>query len=641
MITSRSRIALAFVMTFVAFVFGVLLFTKPAHAANPAAFNAGRIIDDPVFNNVNSMSVNDIQNFLNSKVPNCQAGYTCLKDYTEGGKTSAQIIYDWGRFFDINPQVILVTLQKENGLVTDTFPYSWQYRTAMGFACPDNGSCNPEYYGFTNQVFQGARHLRHFQQQNPSWYMPHRIGLNNIKWHPNAACGTSQVNIENGATSALYSYTPYRPNQVALNNLYGTGDGCSAYGNRNFWRDFTDWFGSTSATNYDYQFVNASATTTIPMEPEQPRNGHFITLRNTGAKTWYADGSVPTGERPVRLILRNYQESPFADINDPNWLATRSQIRMATPTVAPGETGIFIFNFKGPYQYYSGFANNFVPVVDGLTVMKDINMRFVTTSQLPSYSMVSAINPAPNIFSNDTTTASIIIKNTSTLAWYADGAVPPGKNPTRIATRSNVPSSFADRSNQNWMGSNTKIKMSPNVVNPGENATFSFSFHGPFSTKSEVFKFVPEIADYAQFADIGMQFSLSTQNYSSNYQFISATNPPSAMPPGAIANIQLILKNNGSVMWRNEDNRIWFGSTRLVLQDYLPSKFYNPTDANWLSNSQIKMTTPTVAPGQNGVFNFQWKAPTTPGTYTEKVRPVFDGYQWLPDIGMQFTVSVQ
>ncbi|MFZ1523014.1 MAG: hypothetical protein WAS94_03260, partial [Candidatus Saccharimonadales bacterium] len=41
--------------------------------------------------------------------------------------------------------------------------------------------------------------------------------------------------------------TPYRPNQAALNNLYGTGDGCSAYGNRNFWRFYTDWFGSTRA----------------------------------------------------------------------------------------------------------------------------------------------------------------------------------------------------------------------------------------------------------------------------------------------------------------------------------------------------------------------------------------------------------
>ena len=37
---------------------------------------------------------------------------------------------------------------------------------------------------------------------------------------------------------------PYRPNAAALANLYGTGDACSAYGNRNFWRYFNDWFGN-------------------------------------------------------------------------------------------------------------------------------------------------------------------------------------------------------------------------------------------------------------------------------------------------------------------------------------------------------------------------------------------------------------
>ena len=53
------------------------------------------------------------------------------------------------------------------------------------------------------------------------------------------------VYIQNQATAGLYNYTPYRPNQAALDAGYGTGDSCSAYGNRNFWLYFTDWFGST------------------------------------------------------------------------------------------------------------------------------------------------------------------------------------------------------------------------------------------------------------------------------------------------------------------------------------------------------------------------------------------------------------
>ena len=67
----------------------------------------------------------------------------------------------------------------------------------------------------------------------------------NILYHPNRACGSAPVRVENKATAALYYYTPYQPNRAALNAGYGSGDGCSSYGNRNFYQFFTDWFGST------------------------------------------------------------------------------------------------------------------------------------------------------------------------------------------------------------------------------------------------------------------------------------------------------------------------------------------------------------------------------------------------------------
>ena len=72
----------------------------------------------------------------------------------------------------------------------------------------------------------------------------YQLGWNNILYSPNAACGTKSVNIRNNATRVLYIYTPYTPNAAALANLYGLGDSCSAYGNRNFWDYYSDWFGS-------------------------------------------------------------------------------------------------------------------------------------------------------------------------------------------------------------------------------------------------------------------------------------------------------------------------------------------------------------------------------------------------------------
>ncbi len=253
------------------FVFVALALFIPARS-NAALFDPGRIIDDGIFTNKNAMSVGDIQNFLNSKVPVCDtwhpAGlyaqganppWICLKDYNEGGRSAAQIIWDAAQAYTINPQVLIVTLQKENGLVTDTWPYPWQYRTATGFACPDNGTCDPAYYGFTNQVNQAARHFRNFYDNNPNWWVPFRTGVNFIQWNPNSSCGGSNVNIVTRGTAALYSYTPYQPNAAALNNINGTGDACSAYGNRNFWRDFNNWFGSTFG-NYNNVAINSKGS---------------------------------------------------------------------------------------------------------------------------------------------------------------------------------------------------------------------------------------------------------------------------------------------------------------------------------------------------------------------------------------------
>ncbi len=60
---------------FIKYTSGVLLFlivgvffSGHSSALSGSEFNAGRIIDDAVFFNSNSMSVGEIQNFLNGKV---------------------------------------------------------------------------------------------------------------------------------------------------------------------------------------------------------------------------------------------------------------------------------------------------------------------------------------------------------------------------------------------------------------------------------------------------------------------------------------------------------------------------------------------------------------------------------------------
>ncbi|AXH35360.1 hypothetical protein DVJ78_08025 [Humibacter sp. BT305] len=301
--------------------------TSAAPRAVGSNFQAGNIITDSKFYNGAAMDAGSIQSFLNGQVPSCRSGYTCLKDYREntfsrsadamcnaysggGSESAAQIIFKVGQACGISQAVLLVLLQKEQSLVTDDWPSARQFQVATGFACPDTAPCDAEYYGFYNQVYKAAWQFKRYG--NPpgtsnffSWYP---IGqYSNVLYNPNSGCGSSPVLIQNKATAALYYYTPYQPNAAALANLYGTGDGCSAYGNRNFWRLYTDWFGSTTEINHnpfgsidvaaaDLKTVTLSGwaldlDTTSPIDVYMWSGGNYLT--GTFAGSWKASGSRP------------------------------------------------------------------------------------------------------------------------------------------------------------------------------------------------------------------------------------------------------------------------------------------------------------------------------------------------------------
>ncbi|MCR2765118.1 VCBS repeat-containing protein [Microbacterium sp. zg.B48] len=237
----------------------------PVKTADLSKFQPGHIISDAAFFDKGTMSEAQIQAFLQAKVPNCQSGYICLKDWYDTSRTTAAdamcgaysggtrerastIIYKVAQACGINPQVLIVMLQKEQGLVNHTWPSDWRYTIAMGQGCPDTAACDTRYYGFFNQMYGAAWQLKRYANpagtsQYFTWYAPGKTW--NVRWHPNEACGSSPVYIQNQATANLYYYTPYQPNAAAIRAGYGEGDGCSSYGNRNFYQYFTDWFGST------------------------------------------------------------------------------------------------------------------------------------------------------------------------------------------------------------------------------------------------------------------------------------------------------------------------------------------------------------------------------------------------------------
>lgn len=216
--------------------------------AHARSFDPGNIISDSIFTNSMSMSADLIQQFIVAKGSGCVDGAApCLKNFTENGKSVGTIIAEVSQMYTINPQVILITIQKETGLLTFSQPGTWRYQSATGYGCPDSspGVCDSSYYGFTNQITWTAKMFRAIMDNSPNWYTPYILGNNYVQYHPDTSCGGSIVAIQNRATQALYNYTPYQPNAASLAAGYGLGDRCSSYGNRNFWLFFNDWFGSS------------------------------------------------------------------------------------------------------------------------------------------------------------------------------------------------------------------------------------------------------------------------------------------------------------------------------------------------------------------------------------------------------------
>ncbi len=270
LIASATLVAVGFIAMPVA--------TAPAQAAPPgSAFDPGLIISDSVFYDFGSMTLKQVESFLDSRVSSCRAtdpAIDCLKNYktnipetpatapkevgpckaipAKANASAAEVIFAISQACGISPKVLIVTLQKEQGLVTSTKPTEYMYRAAMGFGCPDSdpGICGKVYVGLFNQLYRAAKQFRWYGNPDGSftYWKPGRTI--SMRYNPKSSCGSTSFPLKSQATANLYYYTPYTPNKAALANLYGTGDSCSAYGNRNFWRFYHDWFGSPIGGGY-------------------------------------------------------------------------------------------------------------------------------------------------------------------------------------------------------------------------------------------------------------------------------------------------------------------------------------------------------------------------------------------------------
>ncbi len=237
----------------------------PPAASVGSGFDAGNIISDQVFYDAAAMSEPQIRDFVAAQGAGC-SGALCLKNRTwtlpPGPADEFCAAYPGGENLDVaailaqvstacrvNPQVMLVTLQKESSLLDRAAPTEANYDAAFGWHCPDvdgAAACDPAYAGFVTQTVGMAKQWSRYRE-NPDDYSYQAGKTYRIAWDVDPQCGTSSVTMRNTATASLYNYTPYRPNAASLAAYPGEGDACSSYGIRNFWFLFRDYFGGRSS----------------------------------------------------------------------------------------------------------------------------------------------------------------------------------------------------------------------------------------------------------------------------------------------------------------------------------------------------------------------------------------------------------
>jgi len=260
---------------------------SPATGGRSTSFDPGMIISDAVFYNTKAMTAADIRTFINDKGAACTSP-ACLRSLklTTTSKVADQYCaaYQGGTNEDvaavlqrlsvacgINPQVMLVTLQKESALLTRTDVSMSTYVAAYGWHCPDTGpggsaNCDPQYAGLFNQAYGMAKQWARYRIE-PQKYNYHAGQTTTILWNiAQSGCGGSSVYIRNIATASLYDYTPYQPNAASLAAYPGVGDKCSSYGNRNFFFMFQKYFGTTGGGVAQGVVING-VKITIPAGP--------------------------------------------------------------------------------------------------------------------------------------------------------------------------------------------------------------------------------------------------------------------------------------------------------------------------------------------------------------------------------------
>jgi hypothetical protein len=651
-----------------------------------AAWNQNRIIDDNVFNNVASFGPAQIDSFLNTFPNSCLSthrgfsapdpiGYSPGGGYTYGGQVSGgTVIAHAAQAYGLNPQVLLVTLQKEQSLVIgDAGCSTLRYAGATGLGCPDGGSTynytNVNLYsingvmtnvvngtcvngaakvGFSQQLIRSAWLLKFSQERSlghmgwaviaGSWdnsddlqtcysgpmtagrYQVCPSGSTTLYDGYRTIDGVA-VSMGSGATAALYYYTPH------------------FHGNQNFSAIWENWWGATLLGTYNwstrgYAIMNPAKTVSIDPGHLQPGETYVAILEatNTGGATWMKGGPNPTHLAASNPTSRN------SGLCNNTWIACNRPAGLTEDSVAPGETGHFEFTFTAPTT--PGLhGESFKPVAEMLSWFNDYSPSdgfgiWVDTPGTYKWSTSGFVVKdkggvtvdARQLKPGEKYDVSLSANNVGTATWKNNGPIP-----VTLATSNPNNSALCSST---WLNCQRPVKLQEAAIAPGQTGHFLFEIQAPFgvSTVREWFKPVAEMFTWfndAPFNELGVSTVAGTYRWSTTGFVVKQSTTvidPMQLHTGQTYTATVDATNTGTATWTNT------GATPIHLATSNPtSRMSSLCSAGWIAcNRPALLTEASVAPGQTGHFTFTFQAPAV-GTYREWFKPVAENLSWFND----------
>jgi len=181
-----------------------------------SVFYANRLVSDDAFFDSAAMSADDVQRFF-EQTPYGRRSFLAGVRVASGELLSAALVRTASER-GLNPVVLLVTLQKERGLVSRTSaPSQRSLDYAFGCGCPDGGSCSLAYKGIDKQLACAADAFQRYADDLDAG------GTTVGGFKPGVASRVLdgvRVTPANRATAMLYTYTPWIQQGVGGNWLF-------------------------------------------------------------------------------------------------------------------------------------------------------------------------------------------------------------------------------------------------------------------------------------------------------------------------------------------------------------------------------------------------------------------------------------